>query len=119
MPVLPLVASRRLWVGERRPRLRASVTMAEAARSFTEPPGLVHSALPRIWIPEADGPRWSRRPSRRRRGVLPMRSRMVEPRGWTVVIIWSLMLRGLPYVACGLKHVGGCATVKFESKRWH
>src|SRR6478609_157890 len=49
MPVLPLVASSRPrpvllpdWWNLSRPRFSASSTIAAAARSFTEPPGLAH-----------------------------------------------------------------------------
>ena len=47
MPVLPLVASSRILPGLNFPLRRPSATMLAAARSFTEPPGLCHSALPK------------------------------------------------------------------------
>jgi hypothetical protein len=46
MPVLPLVESSRIFPGPSFPARQASLTMLAAARSFTDPPGLYHSALP-------------------------------------------------------------------------
>src|SRR5215470_15978738 len=81
MPVLPLVASRRDWPLPSLPCFSAAATIDEAALSFTDPPGFVHSAFPRIWIPG----RWDISRSRRNKGVLPIRSRSVEPSDW----VWS------------------------------
>src|SRR3954466_11149418 len=49
--------------------------MREAARSFTEPPGLAHSAFANISIPGNCEEIFSKRSS----GVLPMRSSRVSP----------------------------------------
>src|SRR5256885_16448571 len=76
MPVLPLVESSRLFPGRNCPLLRASATMLEAARSFTEPPGLYHSALPNSATPGRSAVKASKRNS----GVLPMRSTRLWPR---------------------------------------
>ncbi len=46
IPVLPEVASSRRLLGVSSPRSSATRTMFHAGRSFTEPPGLNHSALP-------------------------------------------------------------------------
>src|SRR5881394_2273637 len=51
MPVLPAVPSTTVPPGFSVPRLSASRMMNSAARSFTEPPGLRNSALPRISQP--------------------------------------------------------------------
>ena len=51
MPVLPAVPSTINPPGRNAPRASASRTMASAARSFTEPPGFMNSALPRIVQP--------------------------------------------------------------------
>src|SRR5271163_1438253 len=75
MPVLPLVASSRPLPSPSSPRARASATIADAARSFTDPPGFAHSALPRIWTPSRPAPS----PSSRSSGVWPTRSRIVVP----------------------------------------
>src|SRR5262245_49673821 len=56
--------------------------MREAARSFTEPPGSYHSALPRI---STSGRSLDTR-SRRSRGVLPTRSMAFRPSFGTVVL---------------------------------
>src|ERR1700760_2332584 len=74
MPVLPLVASSRLRPASS-PFSSAAATIADAARSFTDPPGLTHSAFPNSEIPGRSAV--SR--SRRNRGVLPTRSRMPVP----------------------------------------
>src|ERR1700724_2719214 len=68
--------------GARRLRCCASATMDAAARSLTLPPGLAHSALPRIWM----WGRWAVMLSRRRRGVFPMRWR----RGMPCLVVASI-----------------------------
>jgi hypothetical protein len=45
MPVLPLVASRIVLSGVRRPALSPAKIIASAARSLTEPPGFMNSAF--------------------------------------------------------------------------
>src|SRR5882762_1249419 len=80
MPVLPLVESSSVLPRENFPLRRPSVTMLEAARSLTEPPGLYHSALPRISTPG----KWRVRLSRRKSGVLPIRCSAVWPSGGMV-----------------------------------
>ena len=60
MPVLPAVPSTIVPPGRRVPRATASSTMASAARSFTEPPGFMNSALPRIVQPVRSEARLSR-----------------------------------------------------------
>src|SRR5690606_12433628 len=67
MPVLPAVPSTMMPPGFSVPRSSASLMMAQAARSFTEPPGFWNSALPRISQPVS-----SESLRRRMRGVLPM-----------------------------------------------
>ena len=70
MPVFPAVPSTITPPGFSRPRASASRTIPSAARSFTEPPGFMNSALPRISQPvSSDGPRSLIN------GVLPMASR--------------------------------------------
>ena len=69
MPVLPLVASSRILPALNFALRRPSETMLNAARSFTDPPGLYHSALPNSVTPG----RFAVSRSKRRMGVLPMR----------------------------------------------
>src|ERR1700761_3001530 len=66
MPVLPAVPSTTVPPGLRMPRRSASSTIHFAARSLTEPPGFMNSALPRISQPVS-----SLKRCRRMRGVLP------------------------------------------------
>src|SRR5919206_573007 len=66
IPVLPAVPSTMTPPGRRRPCRSASVMMASAARSFTLPPGLRNSHLPRISQPVVSEARL-----RRTIGVLP------------------------------------------------
>src|SRR5882672_12647440 len=67
MPVLPAVPSTISPPGLSRPRRSASRMMYRPARSFTDPPGLRNSALPRMLQPvSSEGPR------KRISGVLPM-----------------------------------------------
>src|SRR3954465_1406656 len=75
MPVLPLVASSSATPSRNLPVLIPSRTMREAARSFTDPPGLAHSALANISIAENCAEIFSSRSS----GVLPMRWSKVSP----------------------------------------
>jgi hypothetical protein len=51
MPVLPAVPSTMTPPGRSAPRSSASLMIASAARSLTEPPGFKNSALPRIVQP--------------------------------------------------------------------
>ena len=51
MPVLPAVPSTTVPPGRSLPLRSASSMIARAARSFTEPPGFMNSALPRISQP--------------------------------------------------------------------
>src|SRR3984885_2549351 len=53
MPVLPAVPSTTIPPGRKAPRATASLIIASAARSLTEPPGFMNSALPRIVHPVA------------------------------------------------------------------
>jgi hypothetical protein len=69
MPVLPAVPSTTVPPGKSRPLRSASSMMARAARSFTEPPGFMNSALPRISQP-VSSLKWFSRIS----GVLPIAS---------------------------------------------
>src|SRR5215831_9940134 len=75
IPVLPLVASSRIFPGRSKPRRWASATMLAAARSFTDPPGLYHSALPKSVTPGKSRVT----ASRRKRGVFPIRSIRLWP----------------------------------------
>src|ERR1700730_18217558 len=82
MPVLPLVESNRILWDVNLPLAWACVTILIEARSLTEPPGLSHSAFPRISTPG----RLLAMRVRRSNGVLPMRStvrcpKVVLPRG--------------------------------------
>ena len=72
MPVLPAVPSTTVPPGFSTPRCSASRMIASAARSFTEPPGFMNSALPRILQPVSSEAR-----RRRISGVLPMAARQV------------------------------------------
>src|SRR4029077_12102309 len=78
--VLPLLESSRVLPRGNFPLRRPSATMLEAARSLTEPPGLYHSALPRISTPG----KWRVRRSSRRSGVLPIRCSVLWPSGGIV-----------------------------------
>src|SRR6202162_5606942 len=69
MPVLPAVPSTTVPPVLRTPRFSASKTIHFAARSFTEPPGFMNSALPRISHPVS-----SLKRRRRISGVLPTAS---------------------------------------------
>ncbi len=69
MPVLPAVPSTIAPPGLSAPLAMASLTMASAARSLTDPPGFMNSALPRISQPVA-----SDAARKRINGVLPMAS---------------------------------------------
>ena len=51
MPVLPAVPSTMIPPGLSCPLATASRTMARAARSLTDPPGFMNSALPRMVQP--------------------------------------------------------------------
>src|ERR1700683_3621108 len=66
MPGLPAVPSTTVPPGFKTPRLSASSTIHLAARSFTDPPGFMNSALPRISQPVS-----SLKVRRRIKGVLP------------------------------------------------
>jgi hypothetical protein len=69
MPVLPAVPSTITPPGRSSPRSSASRMMNSAARSFTDWPGFMNSALPRISQPVSSEARLSRIS-----GVLPMAS---------------------------------------------
>src|ERR1700726_543149 len=61
--------------GTNMPLLRPASIIPKAGRSFTEPPGLNHSALPQISTFSNSRPMLASRS----RGVLPMRARMDSP----------------------------------------
>src|SRR6056297_106156 len=84
MPVFPAVPSTMTPPGRRSPRVSASRTMPSAARSLTEPPGFMNSALPRISQPVCSDAARSRI-----RGVSPMASRTV-PR--TLICVASFLM---------------------------
>src|SRR5690606_35460282 len=88
MPVLPAVPSTMVAPGFSRPRRSASRTVPSAARSFTEPPGFMNSALPRISQPVVSE-RWFRRIS----GVWPMQSTSVL-KECSVIVVWSSAVEG-------------------------
>src|SRR5437867_8418421 len=67
IPVFPAVPSSIVAPSRRSPRASASSIIPRAARSFTEPPGFMNSALPRISQPVSSDTR-----RRRRSGVRPM-----------------------------------------------
>ena len=69
IPVFPAVPSTTIPFGFSRPLASASLTIQSAARSFTEPPGFINSALPRILQPVS----WERL-SILMRGVFPIDS---------------------------------------------
>src|SRR5262245_53891940 len=71
MPVLPEVESRMVRPGTSRPRATPSSTIFFAGRSFTEPPRLKPSSLPKMRTPGATPSRTLRISTR---GVLPIRS---------------------------------------------
>ena len=81
MPVLPAVPSTTTPPGFSMPRCSASVMMARPARSFTEPPGFMNSALPRIVQPVASDAR-----RRRISGVLPMAAARSAAQAWEVLM---------------------------------
>jgi hypothetical protein len=72
MPVLPLVASIRVSPGLISPRSWAWSIIDSAARSLTEPAGLLPSSLTSTVLPVAPGMRF-----RRTSGVLPTQSSML------------------------------------------
>ena len=59
MPVLPAVPSTMVPPGRSVPRLTASLMMKSAARSFTDCPGFMNSALPRMVQPVSSDARLS------------------------------------------------------------
>src|ERR1700680_1333765 len=61
--------------GTNAPLLRPASIIPKAGRSFTEPPGLNHSAFPQISTFSNSRPMLASR----RRGVLPMRARIDSP----------------------------------------
>ena len=67
MPVLPAVPSTTVPPGRSSPRSTASLMMYSAARSLTDWPGFMNSALPQISQPVASDARL-----RRIRGVWPI-----------------------------------------------
>jgi hypothetical protein len=71
MPVLPLVASIRRSPGRISPRSSARRIIDRAGRSFTEPPGLFPSSLPRMTLPRRAFSSPGMR-CRRTSGVLPI-----------------------------------------------
>ena len=77
MPVLPAVPSTIVPPGRSEPSAMACRMMLSAARSLTDWPGFMNSALPRISQPVA-----SESLRRRIRGVLPIASASVE---WMVM----------------------------------
>ena len=113
MPVLPAVPSTMTPPGRSVPRAIASRTIARAARSLTEPPGFMNSALPRIVQPvAADAAR------NLMSGVFPMDSMTVGLKG----MLTSLRRAGTLGEAVGankparpprrrLRHIGHDAAV--------
>src|SRR6185437_9969840 len=77
MPVLPAVASTTRPPGLRSPRFSASRIIHLPARSFTDWPGFMNSALPRMVQPVSSEARFSLM-----RGVLPIASTT----SWLIVI---------------------------------
>src|ERR1700738_1855879 len=75
MPVFPLVASIMVLPGTNAPLLRPASIIPKAGRSFTDPPGLNHSAFPQISTSSNSRPMLASRS----RGVLPIRARMDSP----------------------------------------
>src|SRR5438067_12766948 len=75
MPVLPLVASMMVLPGLSVPLASPAWIMLSAGRSFTEPPGLNHSALAQNSMLEKLLPTRSRR----RSGVFPILARRGTP----------------------------------------
>src|SRR5688572_1099082 len=75
MPVLPLVASTRIFPGLSNPRRSPSSTIERAARSFTLPAGLYHSAFAKTCTGATDSETRLNESS----GVLPIRSRTDRP----------------------------------------
>src|ERR1700731_3044197 len=75
IPVFPLVASMMVLPGTNAPLLRPASIIPKAGRSFTDPPGLNHSALPQISTFSNSRPMLASRS----KGVLPMRARMDSP----------------------------------------
>src|SRR5215475_3378636 len=87
MPVLPLVASTTVLPRESLPDARPARIMLRAGRSFTEPPGLNHSAFARNWMFGNSLPTRSRR----RSGVFPIRSSTDCPTAKRVTGNWSFV----------------------------
>ena len=88
MPVLPLVASSSVLSAVSRPERSPSRIMPRAARSFTLPPGLYHSALAKT----RTGATWAATRSNASSGVLPIRS--VTDRAWIGRGLWATASKG-------------------------
>src|SRR5208282_5172954 len=85
MPVFPLVASRMILPGRNWPLRSPSRTIEYAARSFTEPPGLNHSALAQNSTFGKSAPIRSILS----KGVLPMRSSRCWPMRAPGAVCWA------------------------------
>src|SRR5215217_3043414 len=88
IPVFPLVASRMVFSGVRAPLFSPSRIIHSAGRSLTEPPGLYHSALPRILTPGTSAEMLGNSSS----GVFPTSSVMFVPVGSLIRVIMSGLL---------------------------
>src|SRR4051794_32275922 len=93
MPVFPEVASNMVLPGTSSPRRSPSRSICSAARSFTEPPGLNHSALAYIstagFTPYFSGSR-----DNLSSGVLPI-SLVMSPRPWTMFGMYDVARKAL------------------------
>lgn len=95
MPVFPLVASRMVFSGVSNPRSSPSRIIHNAGRSFTEPPGLYHSAFPKMLTPGVSAEMEGNSKS----GVFPTRSTLrvpTEARSLIRVIMSGLLYRVIP-----------------------
>src|SRR5882724_4821382 len=101
MPVLPAVASTTRPPGLRSPRFSASRIIHLPARSFTDCPGFMNSALPRMVQPVTSEARFSLM-----RGVLPIAS--------TTSFLMVICVKSLP-VCCQIESDPRARLIKVEA----
>src|SRR5215212_11467401 len=104
MPVLPLVASRIVFSGVSAPVFSPSRIIQSAGLSLTDPPGLYHSALPRMLTAGTSAETLGNS----RSGVLPTSSVTLFPARRLIRVIMSgLIIQG---EGSASRREGGCLT---------
>src|SRR3954451_8921159 len=104
MPVLPLVASRMVFSGVREPVFSPSRIIHSAGLSLTDPPGLYHSALPRMLTPGTSAETLGNS----RSGVLPTSSVTFVPARRLIRVIMSGLI--IQVEGSSSRMVGRCLT---------